>query len=57
MKERNRNLWNMLVSRSNMKSGVILNIHFLDFKTKQYPELLSVEVLRAEGRQAEEEGN
>lgn len=57
----------MLISRSNVKSGVIKKkiageiystIHSLYLKTEQYPELLSVKVLRAEtGRQAEEEGN
>lgn len=57
----------MLISGSNIKSGVIKKkfadeiystIHSLYLKIKQYPELLSVKVLRAEtGRQAEEEGN
>lgn len=32
-------------------------LEYLDFQTKQYPELLPAEVSRAEGRQAEEEGN
>lgn len=37
---------------------IYLTIFFLHFQTEQYPELLSVEVLRDErGRQAEKEGN
>lgn len=57
----------MLISRSNIKSGVIKTklqmkstqlFHSLYLKTEQYPQLLSVKVLRAEtGRQAEDEGN